>query len=86
MSKKMFVTSTVALFLLAAVPSTFAFGGFGAGERGQKFDSENREAIEAAIAANDYDAFVAATGGSDLTAEKFAEMVERHSEMETQRA
>lgn len=86
MSKKILATSVVALFLFAAIPSTFAFGGFGGGERGQKINFENREVIEAAIEAEDYEAFVEATGNSNLSEEKFVEMLERHAEMETRRA
>lgn len=82
----MLATSVVALFLLAAIPSTYAFGGFG-GPRGggQGFNSENREAIEAAIESEDYDAFVEATGNSNITETQFEEMLERHAEMETRR-
>jgi hypothetical protein len=87
MSKKILATTTVALFLFAALPSVYAFGGFeqGQGEKGKNFNPENREAIEEAIEAEDYAAFIEATGRDNLTEEKFETMVERHSEMEEKR-
>lgn len=82
----MLATSVVALFLFALLPSVYAFGGFGPREGGKNFNPENREAIETAIEAEDYEAFVEATGNEDLSEEKFAEMLERHAEIETRRA
>ena len=92
MSKKLLATGAVALFLLTVIPSTYAFGpstrfarsGQVASENFQP-KSENREAVQAAIEAEDYEAFVEATG-REITAEQFEEILERHEEMEAQRA
>jgi len=85
MQKKTFLAAFTALTLAAVfVPTTFAFSGFGG--QGKNFNPENKEAIESAIEAEDYDAFVEATGKSNLTEENFTKILERHSEMETRRA
>ncbi|MCF7836447.1 hypothetical protein K9N08_00790 [Candidatus Gracilibacteria bacterium] len=86
MQKKLFAGITALTLAATIIPSTFAFGGFGPREGDQKFNPENREAIETAIEAEDFSAFVEATGNSNLTQEKFETMLERHAEMEIKRA
>ncbi len=89
MQKKLFAGITALTLAALIIPSSFAFSGFGQREGGQNggqnFNPENREAVEAALEAEDYSAFVEATGNSNLTEEKFEKMLERHSEMETRR-
>jgi len=90
MKKKTLFAGAAALTLAAIIiPSTYAFGGFGEhrGEGQPPLDHpENREAVMEALDNADYDAFVEATGNTNLTEEKFEKILERHQEMEEEKA
>jgi hypothetical protein len=87
MQKKTFLAAITALTLAAVfVPTTFAFSGFRGQGNNNNFNPENREAIESAIEAEDYEAFVEATGNTNLTEDQFSEIIEHRTEMEEKRA
>ena len=86
MNKKILAAGiTTALLLGLAVSEADAF--MGVGKNGQ--NSENREAIEAAIEDGDYAAFqelLPENMAENFTEEKFQEMIERRAEGEARRA
>jgi hypothetical protein len=83
MKTKLLATGVVAALLLTIIPSTYAFMGFG-GRGGQK-NFENRETVQTAIENGDYEAFIEATGKTNLTEEKFGEMIAKKAEQQAQR-
>jgi hypothetical protein len=84
--KKLIATGIVALFLLTVIPSTYAFGGFGKrGGEQKNFNSEKHAAVQEAFENSDYDAFIEATGRTNLTEERFEEMVAKKAEQQARR-
>jgi hypothetical protein len=79
MKNKLLATGIVAAFLLAILPAALAHGGFSGKNLG------NREAVQTAIENGDYEAFIEATGKTNLTEEKFDEMIAKKSEQQAQR-
>lgn len=85
MPKKLIATSVVALALLAMIPAAAAFSGPGGkGFRNPQNANIDHSAVQAAFESGDYQAFVTATGNTQLTEEKFNEIVTKKTEQQAQ--
>ncbi|MFH1375409.1 MAG: hypothetical protein ABIH35_01930 [Patescibacteria group bacterium] len=85
MQKKLIATSVVALFLLAMIPIAHAFSGFGGkGFRNPQNANIDHSAVQAAFENGDYQAFIAATGKTQLTEEKFNTIIAKKAEKKSQ--
>jgi len=84
MKTKLLATTIVATLLLAILPSTYAFMGFGEKKTEAK-SFGNREVIQTAIENGDYASFAEASKQTTLSEEDFNKMVETKKAREAQR-
>jgi hypothetical protein len=83
---KTLATGIVALFLLTAIPSTYAFGGFERnGNRQKNFNNEKHIAIQKAFENQDYASFIESTKKTQLTEEEFAQIITKKEEKKANR-